>query len=409
LVNIEELPNLIDELVEEQVSPERQRAEIFCNRINSTLDEIRSIADRLLEENVRREIGDISEPVLTAANKLGSRILSLAETVKAPEPITYDALVDYVQNLKRFQAQTVSFGAIWIRKLDRQFKKRIGQLELRMRNLQSLTKILEDHVNGKYRQVKTFESLMKNVRTLKSISEEANNLGNRLRAIEGERQELAGMQNDLIEKIEATKRSEESQRLSHLEDRIGGIRRSIAILFDPLQKPIEKLLKLAEAKKQIVDPPTLNILSRYLGDPVKTLFDERETLSDLQAALNKLRAILEQNRLDLKAARNRNAIKSIVEICDNNVLEPLRRDYLAVEQEMNKLLTSPILAELAAQRQDIEKRLKEVERTIGKLSMDFSNAKNRRDDILRRIDRVKTQIEETYERLAGEKIDIDFQ
>jgi len=409
LVNIEELPNLIDKLVEEQVSPERQRAEIFCNRINSTLDEIRSIADRLLEENVRREIGDISEPVLTAANKLGSRILSLAETVKAPEPITYDALVDYVQNLKRFQAQTVSFGAIWIRKLDRQFKKRIGQLELRMRNLQSLTKILEDHVNGKYRQVKTFESLMKNVRTLKSISEEANNLGNRLRAIEGERQELAGMQNDLIEKIEATKRSEESQRLSHLEDRIGGIRKSIAILFDPLQKPIEKLLKLAEAKKQIVDPPTLNILSRYLGDPVKTLFDERETLSDLQAALNKLRAILEQNRLDLKAARNRNAMKSIVEICDNNVLEPLRRDYLAVEQEMNKLLTSPILAELAAQRQDIEKRLKEVERTIGKLSMDFSNAKNRRDDILRRIDRVKTQIEETYERLAGEKIDIDFQ
>jgi len=408
LVSIEDLPNWIDKLVEEQVGPERQKAEMFRNRINSTLEEIRNIADRLLEGSVKQEIGDVSELVLTAANKLGSRILSLAETVRAPEPVTYEALVDYVQNLKRFQAQTVSFGAIWIRKLDRQFKKRIGELELRMRNLHSLTKILEDHVNGKYRQVKTFESLMKDVRTLKSISEEADNLGNKLRAIEGERQEMARIQNDLTEKIEATKKSQESQRVSQLEDRTEGVRRSIGILFDPLQKPIEKLLKLAEAKKQIVDPPTLNILSRYLGDPVKTLCDEQESLSDLQTALSKLRVILEQNRLDLKPTRNRNAIKSIVEICDNNVLEPQRRDYLAVKQEISQLLSSPILAELAAQRQGLEKRLKDVERTIGKLSLDFSNTKNRRDETVRRMDRVKSQIEETFKRLTGEKIDIDF-
>jgi len=408
LVSLKELPNLIDKHVEEQVGPERQKAEMFRNRINSTIEEIRNIADRLLEENARQEIGDVSEPVLTAANKLGSRILSLAENVKAPDPVTYDALVDYVQNLKRFQAQTVSFGAIWIRKLDRQFKKKIGELELRMRNLHSLTKILEDHVNGKYRQVKTFESLMKDVRTLKSISEEAINLGNKLRAIDGERQELAGMQNDFAEKIEATKRSEESQRVSQLEDRIEGIRRSITILFDPLQKPIEKLLKLAEAKKGIVDMPTLNILSRYLGDPAKTLCDEQERLSDLQAALGKLRVILEGNKLDLKPTRNRNAMKSIVEICDNNVLEPQRRDYLAVRQELNQLLSSPILAELAAQRQDLEKKLKDVERTMGKLSLDFSNTKNRRDEMIRRMDHVKSQIEEAFERLTGEKIDIDF-
>ena len=408
MVSLKELPNLIDKLVEEQVGPERQKAEMFRNRINSTIEEIRNIADHLLEENVRQEIGDVSEPVLTAANKLGSRILSLAESVKAPDPVTYDALADYVQNLKRFQAQTVSFGAIWIRKLDRQFKKKIGELELRMRNLHSLTKILEDHVNGKYRQVKTFESLMKDVRTLKSISEEAINLGNKLRAIDGERQELAGMQNDFAEKIEATKRSEESQRVSQLEDRIEGIRRSITILFDPLQKPIEKLLKLAEAKKEIVDIPTLNVLSRCLGDPVETLCDEQERLSDLQAALGKLRVILEENKLDLKPTRNRNAIRSIVEICDNNVLEPQRRDYVAVRQELNQLLLSPVLAELAAQRQDLEKKLKDVERTMGKLSLDFSNTKNRRDEMIRRMDHVKSQIEEAFERLTGEKIDIDF-
>ena len=409
MVSLKELPNLIDKLVEEQVGPERQKAEMFRNRINSTIEEIRNIADHLLEENVRQEIGDVSEPVLTAANKLGSRILSLAESVKAPDPVTYDALADYVQNLKRFQAQTVSFGAIWIRKLDRQFKKKIGELELRMRNLHSLTKILEDHVNGKYRQVKTFESFTKDVQTLKSISEEAINLGNKLRAIDGERQELAGMQNDFAEKIEATKRSEESQRVSQLEDRIEGIRRSITILFDPLQKPIEKLLKLAEAKKEIVDIPTLNVLSRCLGDPVETLCDEQERLSDLQAALGKLRVILEGNKLDLKPTRNRNAIRSIVEICDNNVLEPQRRDYVAVRQELNQLLLSPVLAELAAQRQDLEKKLKDVERTMGKLSLDFSNTKNRRDEMIRRMDHVKSQIEEAFERLTDEKIDIDFE
>ena len=381
---------------------------MFRNRIKSTLEEIRNIADRLLEENVRQEIGDVSEPVLTAANKLGSRIISLAETVRAPEPITYEALVDYIQNLKRFQAQTVSFGAIWIRRLDKQFKKRIGELELRMRNLQGFTRILEDHVNGKYRQVKTFESLMKDVRTLKSISDEANNLGNKLHAIEAERQELAKMQNDLTEKIDATKRSEESQRVSQLEDKVEGVRRSITILFDPLQKPIEKLLKLAEAKKPIVDPPTLNTLSRYLGDPVKTLYEEQGGLWNLQTALSKLRIILEQNKLDLKPTRNRNAIKSIVEICDNNVLEPLQHDYLTAKQEMNQLLSSPILAELAAQRQDLEKRVKDVERTIGKLSLDFSNTKNRRDEMIRRMDHVKSQIEEAFERLTGETIEIDL-
>jgi len=278
-----------------------------------------------------------------------------------------------------------------------------------MRNLNSLTKILEDHVNAKYRQVKKFESLLKDARTLKSISEEAVNLGNRLRAIEGERQELARMQNDFAEKIEATKMSGEPQRVSQLEVRMEGVRRSIAALFDPLQKPIEKLLKLAEAKKEIVDPPTLNILSRYLGDPVKTLCDEQESLSDLKAALGKLRVILEKNSLQLKPTRNRNAIKSIVEICDNNVLDPQRRDCLAVEKEMNQLLSSSTLAELARQRQDLEERLKGVERTMGKLSLDFSNTKNRRDEMIRRMDHAKAHIEETFERLTGEKIDIEME
>ena len=408
MVKIEELPERIDKLVEEEVGPERQKAEIFRNRIDSTLAEIRNIANHLLEENVRKEIGNISEPVLTAADKLGSKILSLAETVRTPEQITYDTIVEYVQSVRRFQAQTVGFGAIWIRRLDKQFKSRIRELELRMRNLQSLTRILEDHVNGKYRQVKTFESLMKDARTLKYISEEAGDLEKRLRALDGERQDLGRLQNDLTEKMEATKRSEESQRVSSLENRIEGIRRSITILFDPLQKPVEKLLKLVEAKKQIVDAPTLNILSHYLGDPVKMVCEEQEGLSGLQIALSKLRVILEQNKLELKPARNRNAIKSIVEICNNNVLEPLRRDYLAAEQEMNQLLSSPILAELAAQRQDLEKRMKEVERAMGRLSLEFSNTKNRRDDMVRRMGQVKGQIEETFDRLTGETIDIDL-
>jgi len=407
-VSIENLPNLIDKLVEEQVGPERKKAEMFRDRIESTLGEIRNVADHLLEENARREIGDVSGPVLTAANKLGSRILSLAETVKAPEPITYDALVDYVQNLRRFQAQIVSFGAIWIRRLDKQFKKRIGELEIRMRNLQGLTKILEDHVNGKYRQVKAFESLLKDVRTLKSISEEANNLEDKLRTIEAERQELARMQNDLNEKIEATKRSEESQRVSQLEDKIEGIRRSITILFDPLQKPIEKLSKLAEAKKQVVDTPTSNTLSRHLEDPVKTLYEEQGGLSDLKRALTELRVILEQNKLDMKPTRNRNAIKCIVEICDNNAIDTLLRDYLAAKQEMSRLLSSPILAELAAQHQEIEKRVKEVERTVGRLSLDFSNTKSRRDEMIRRIDQMKSQMEKAFEQLTSETIDIDL-
>ena len=103
MVSIEELPNWIDKIVEEQVGPERQKAEMFRNRINSTIDEIRNIADRLLEENVRQEIGDVSEPVLTAANKLGSRILSLAESVKAPDPVTYDALADSSRTLNDFK------------------------------------------------------------------------------------------------------------------------------------------------------------------------------------------------------------------------------------------------------------------------------------------------------------------
>jgi len=121
-----------------------------------------------------------------------------------------------------------------------------------------------------------------------------------------------------------------------------------------------------------------------------------------------LRVILEQNKLDLKPARNRHAVKSIVEICDNNVLEPLQRDYLAAKEEMNQLLSSPILAEFAAQRRDLEKRVKDVERTIGKLSLDFSKTKNRRDEMMRRMDHVKSQIEEAFERRTGETIEIDL-
>jgi len=175
-----------------------------------------------------------------------------------------------------------------------------------------------------------------------------------------------------------------------------------------LQKPIEKLSKLAEAKKQVVDTPTLNTLSHYLEDPVKTLYEEQGGLSDLKRALTELRVILEQNKLDLKPTRNRNAIKCIVEICDNNALEPLLRDYLTAKQEMSQLLSSPILAELAAQHQDLEKRVKDVERTVGRLSLDFSSTKNRRDEMIRRIDQIKSQIEKAFEQLTGETIDIDI-
>lgn len=398
----------IDQLLKElrnhkSINSIRKEAQEACETIDSVLKEIGKIAERFLKGNIEAEWREDS--TMAAADNFGNQIIRLVETCKMPALITYNDLVDYTEALKRLQVQMLYVGARWIRKFDKSFKRKVLELEIRMKQIQHLTSALERDVHEEFRLLKTFDSLLKDIENLRNLLSQIKNLEESAHKIENEIRSLKEGEDATARNLQKLAETESLQMISELDRRIEKLNQEILSLFAPLEKPIEKCVRILKTKE---DPSALQreMLTNCLSSPIEALHKDQRGHPQLRSALNTLRGMLLQGKLELKESRVHNALKSISEICDKDTLENLWQEYLQLTTKKNQTLSSEDVKQLIARCRDYERQISDLRDRISGLKKESERIKAGLDGTLKSVQKVKEDAEAKTRDVFGEKIEI---
>jgi cell division protein FtsL len=406
MVSVEDLPALFKSLFDKRIEPVRREAEGLCRKVQDGLALIGDTGTKLLEENIAEDVKEKSKSSISSADKFGRKVVDMVEGVKPPAEMTYDSLIDYTNALRNFQSQIVKAASVWIPKLPLQLKGTIRELEAKMKLLGYSVKSLENHVGGKHRQVDRLEKILEDSNVLVSLYQDMKDLDaiikthqEKAEKLETERQNI----NRLIEELDSHDISKrilgQKKDLEHLRNEISGV-------FQPLQKPVEKLLKTVDSKKGLLTSEAQDTLQHYLKDPVEAVENEQGDFAGLRSALVGLQNVLTSGSIELKESRVRNALKSISEISSSNTLDILRQSYRQLHLEYQTMSSSREAVEIKNKRRELESQKQQVSVERSRLDSDLRTLQFRRNELSLRFSRLKTDLEKRSKSIAGEDVEI---
>ncbi len=404
-VTLDDLSSLFESLFNKRIDPIRNESEELCNKTQDWLDEVKNAATKLLKENVD-ENDDTSKSSISSADKFGHRIINLVQAVEVPKEMTYNNLVAYTNTLRNFQSQIVNAASIWIPRLPLQLKRTIRELEAKMKLLGHSVNSLENHVSGKHRQVDKLEKILEDSRLLSNLYSELNDLDSTIKANEEDTAKLDIETGNIEQEIKKLDASEISGKITEQENQLRSLRNQILEIFEPLQKPIEKLSKTVDSRKGLLPSEALDILQRYVDDPVGATQNEEVNIVRLRSALESLRNVLASGRIELKQSRVKNALKSISEISSGSTLMTLRQSCRQFQIEHHATLSSKEAMEIAASKAKLENRKQQIASQRSTLGSDLKVLGARRSELSLRISRLKNDLEGRSRTTAGEDIEI---
>jgi len=405
-VKIGELGQWLESQAGKDIKPARERATYLVSKVTEALGNIRKIAVGLSEEGSSETFSSVESSKVEIAKKFGERIVGLVDEVQRPEPISYETLLEFLDGVKRFHGELIYAGSIWIRKLDQRYRESVRKMELSLSDIRTQGRMLEEHLNRRYRAVRKYETLLKEIETLTTISEELVRLEDEIIRTRSQRESIQATRQGLAEEREQLERSKEFLGLSELESAMDRAREDIVSLFRPLEKPVEKLLKLSEREKQKLDPTAASVLAEYVKDPTGMLSGSKVDYSELRSSLDGLQSILERNLLDLKDSRVRAALKSISRFRDEAHLEALRAKYVEAVHAYETASQSGELRSLYLKREEIESRHVEAEEKVERLDRTLSSLQARKDELTKRLAHLRGTIEKSIQEVTGQSVQI---
>jgi len=406
VVKIGDLAQWLESQVGKDIKPTREKATYLVSKVTEALANIRKIAVALSEQGPSEAFSSIETSKVEIAKKFGARIVGLVDEVRPPEPISYETLLEFLSSLRRFHAELIYAGSIWIRKLDQRYRESVRKMEFNLSDMRTHGRILEEHVDRKYRAVRKYETLLREIETLKIISDEVVRLEDEVSRTRSQGENLRATCEGLAEERKQLERSEKFLEFSELEFMVHKARGEIVSLFHPLEKPVEKLLKLSEREKQKLDPTAAAALAEYVRDPTERLCSSKGNYSELKSSLDGLQSMLERNLLDLKDSRVRAALKSISRIRDEANLEVLRTKYVEAARAYEAASQSGELRALYLKREEIESKLREAEEAVERLDRALSSLQARKDEQTKRLAHLKAAIEESIQEVTGQSVQI---
>ena len=403
-VKSNELTQWLESLVAKEVKPIRERASFLVSRSTEALNNIRKHASALSEETPSATPSETQK--IDIARNFGIRITGLVDAVKNPEPISYEALSDFLSSLRRFHGELIYAGSIWIRKLDPRYKETVRKMEAGLAEIRTYGKMLEEHLDRRYMTVKKYEVLLRDAETLRMASAELGRIEDEIRKLQSERENTKSACEKLIEEKQQLEISERLMELSKLESEVDKVKSEIVNLFHPLEKPVEKLLKLPERERQKLNPTAAVNLSDYVSNPVDKLCKSKMNHLELESALDGLRTMLESNAIDLKDTRARAALKSISQIKERANLHKLKEKYIEATKAYEKAAQSDDVRALLLKHEEIESKRKSTEENLGRLDRTLSTVQARKEELSKRYGQLKQGIEKSIQEVTGQSVRI---
>lgn len=404
-VRSSDLTQWLESLIAKDVKPIRERASYLVSRSTDALNNIQKTATALSEE-VASSTSAAETSKTDVAKNFGIRIAGLVDGVKAPESISYETLTEFLNSLRKFHAELIYAGSIWIRKLDPRYRETIRKMELSLREIRTYGKMLEEHLDRKYLTVRKYETLLRDAETIRTVSRELARIEDEILRVKDEKDSARSTREQLSEERRKLESSQKLAELSALQSKVDEAQGDIVGLFRPLEKPVEKLLKLSEREKQRLNPTAAANLSDYVTDPAEKLSRSNINYPELESALNGLQSMLERNVIDLKDSRVRAALKSISLIKDRERLEQLREKCLEATSVYQKASQSEEVRSLLLKRDEMDSKRNAAEEMVGRLDRALSAIQARKEELSKRFVQLKDGMERSIKEVTGQSIQI---
>ncbi len=404
-VRSSDLTQWLESLIAKDVKPIRERASYLVSRSTDALNNIQKTATALSEE-VASSTSAAETSKTDVAKNFRIRIAGLVDGVKAPESISYETLTEFLNSLRKFHAELIYAGSIWIRKLDPRYRETIRKMELSLREIRTYGKMLEEHLDRKYLTVRKYETLLRDAETIRTVSRELARIEDEILRVKDEKDSTRSTREQLSEERRKLESSQKLAELSALQSTVDQAQGDIVGLFRPLEKPVEKLLKLSEREKQRLNPTAAANLSDYVTDPAEKLSRSNINYPELESALNGLQSMLERNVIDLKDSRVRAALKSISLIKDQERLEQLREKYLEATSVYQKASQSEEVRSLLLKRDEMDSKRNAAEEMVGRLDRALSAIQARKEELSKRFVQLKDGMERSIKEVTGQSIQI---
>ncbi|MBY9012430.1 MAG: hypothetical protein KGD70_08650 [Candidatus Lokiarchaeota archaeon] len=384
---LEEFEDFYKKQLESKFYKVKKAVKKQISEIRENLLEIKVCTDHFLEAGE----GKIEEKALKSLHFFSDKIRKEIDEIEIPdEEITYDAMHDLVNSIKRLFTSINDIAKKSVPKFQKQVQSEIKELSYITRKLGNNQKAMDEFLRKKYSELKDAEYLLKKLPKLFILKENIEHAKADLENFEKELEERQKEQEDLTQALTTIEKNEIFGELDKAEENLAQLRMKINNQFG-FKKALKKLK--FELEKDTMHIPNVNVyfLKDFLKNPINALVKESRDLPKFLALLVQLRHVLEENKLNLKTDVRDKTVQQINAIFDEKSIQDDIDDIKKHNSIINDVKKRIEQNGLAVQREDIKNKISSNTVKLEHLEHDLDR-KNK--DYLRYLSSLKTEREE---------------
>lgn len=410
----------LQEIRQEMLEKSRADSEGFNKNAFSKFSEIKYLLSEMrksLSELSSKQLTENQEKnkrlkkiIETSRQNLLNRMDSLAAKLEPPSAQEPEAVRQYCLKAgTQMQAEIASFGksiaytGIYLRDSVKTLGQTTKELQQVLLDLQQSASSAQTRADTILAQINEMERMLEEKKDLlrKTLSLQQN-----LRAIESEK-------NSLAEKISSFKESEEFSRAFSLKEKQKNIfqqkselKNKAFEIFSKVEKPLKRLLKLAESGQFAMGKEQKRILSSYMKDPLNAL--KQDPKADyLKELLRTAKKLVEENTITFKEKEKGKKLEAIKELLAFDFFENFFWKLNSLELELQKIERE--MSDSNAQKRLflLEGELSEKQKAISEYSSAIQRNELESKKLEEQTAELKQGIEQSLETGFGKKYSVE--
>jgi len=407
-IKLEELKPWLERETSSIFQPLKNEAKKQVANVKSRLDDFSSISESF-SENGEKEVRKSNPKTYRKANaafKLAQKTLEIVDNVSLPKEISYESVQKLCDDLDRAFNLIGQERMKWFRLIEPYFIFDRRKFDIVLKRAMDGHTELRNFLTHKYSKVKDAEATLSLVEKLKQTINESKDLeknkeettlkSNVLeKEIEEEQKTIATLQS----KTEAIELAQANQKIEELD---GKLKHSLR----HLQKPLIKLLSLAQSGQAVVPLEEAQKLEEYLSKPFNAFSTENEGYPLLKNVLRKLEEVSSQGKLKLKASRLRKAQEQIDAVLKKDSLISLQQSCKETYNHRQKLLASEAITASQKETEQVQEKLREAQRQKNLTESRKEFLESEQKKTLEKIENQRTELERNILKLSNKSIHV---
>ena len=373
--------------------------------LNPLLEEITKDREKILDELKALTDAEPTEEIhpgllktATEARKLFIEKMTrgLAEIQRRPE-FSVDTLAAFDGKLAKATNLTTHAMVTHARYLRDTFGSKFTAIESHLRGLHGLARQVHVGIESILRDDRSLDSISSEINSHAELIQHAEKVRNDIKSLEGRAKEIEekvkkgrGRLTQLMSSEEFKRVAESRRKLEQARVEINRVRSEAVSAFSDLSRPLRKLDKLVASGGHQMDREMIKTLELCINNPAETISSD-EKISAAEALLQETAKLLAERKIDLDDRKRRKK------------LEMARKLAVGLREFKKRLelLNQQLETQRRAAEHPIQKQTAELERVIDQHESELKRVKESIEEFGRKSELMKDEIEGKRVKLEG--------